>query len=73
MDAIKDKVDACHAQYQRPGTAIVTVVIEKTGAVSGVTTTAAFAGSPTGDCVAAAVKDATASDGLTTPYLFSLK
>jgi len=75
MQAIKPKVEACYAQYQIPGTAMVNVVVSKQGSVVTAVTTGKFARTPTGDCVAAAVTTATfpPSDGLSTPYPFVLK
>ena len=75
MRAIKEKVAACYARYQIPGTVLVNFVISKQGTVAAATTMGTFAGTPTGDCVAAAAKTATfpPSDGMTTPYPFVLK
>ena len=69
------KVQACYNQFKVPGTAMVTVVIAKSGKVTSSTVTGKFAGTPTGTCVEAAVKTASfpPSDGFTTPYPFQLK
>jgi hypothetical protein len=68
-------VTACYNQFKVPGTAMVNVVIGKSGKVTSATVTGKFAGTPTGTCVEAAVKTATfpPSDGFTTPYPFQLK
>ena len=51
------------------------LVIDKRGVVTAANTTGNFAGTPTGDCVAAAVRAVTfpPSDGFATPYPFLLK
>jgi predicted Zn finger-like uncharacterized protein len=75
MNSVKPKVNDCYNQFKVPGLAMVTVVIGKSGKVSSATVTGKFAGTPTGGCVEKAVKSATfpPSDGLSTPYPFSLK
>jgi hypothetical protein len=54
---------------------MVNVVIGKSGKVTSAAVTGKFAGTPTGQCVEAAVKTASfpPSDGFTTPYPFQLK
>ena len=75
MSAVRDKVGACYAQYKVPGVAMVNIVIDRQGIVTTAVATGKFAGTPTGECVTAAVKTATfgASAGLSTPYPFVLK
>ncbi len=58
MNGIKGRVDGCSAQYHVPGTAMVSVVIGKNGRVSSASVQGALAGTPTGDCVARAVRGA---------------
>ena len=75
MNGVKGKVSDCYAQYKVPGMAMVNVVIGKNGKVSSATVTGKFAGTPTGACVAKAVRTASfpPSDGLSTPYPFTLR
>ena len=75
LNGVRPKVQACYNQFKVPGTAMVTVVIGKSGKVTSSTVTGKFAGTPTGTCVEAAVKTASfpPSDGFTTPYPFQLK
>ena len=75
MNGVKGKISACYQQYKQPGLAMVNVVIGKSGKVSSATVTGKFAGTPTGTCVESAVKSASfpPSDGLTTPYPFTLR
>ena len=75
MNGVKGKVSGCYAQFKVPGMAMVNVVIAKSGKVSSATVTGKFAGTPTGTCVEGAVKTASfpPSEGLTTPYPFSLR
>ncbi len=75
MNGVKAKVSACYAQFKVPGLVMVNVVIAKSGKVSSSTVTGKFAGTPTGTCVESAVKTASfpPSEGLSTPYPFSLR
>ncbi|HET6284187.1 MAG TPA: GYF domain-containing protein [Polyangia bacterium] len=75
MNGVKPKISECYNQFKVPGMAMVTVIIGKNGKVSSATVTGKFAGTPTGSCVERAVKTAAfpPSDGLTTPYPFTLK
>jgi predicted Zn finger-like uncharacterized protein len=75
LNGVRPKVGACYNQFKVPGTAMVTVVIGKSGKVTSATVTGKFAGTPTGTCVEAAVKTASfpPSDGFSTPYPFQLK
>lgn len=75
MNGVKGKVSDCYNQFKVPGTAMVNVVIGKSGKVTSATTTGKFAGTPTGSCVEKAVRSASfpPSDGLTTPYPFILR
>jgi hypothetical protein len=75
MNAVKPEVARCYARYQVPGLAMVNVVIGRDGNVSRAWVSGKFAGTPSGACVEAAVKNAVfpPSDGLSTPYPFMLK
>ena len=75
LNGVRPKVTACYNQFKVPGTAMVNVVIGKSGKVTSATVTGKFAGTPTGTCVEQAVKSASfpPSDGLTTPYPCQLK
>jgi len=75
MNGVKPKISECYNQFKVPGMAMVNVIIGKNGKVSSATVTGKFAGTPTGSCVERAVKTAAfpPSDGLTTPYPFTLK
>jgi len=75
LNGVRPKVTACYNQFKVPGTAMVNVVIGKSGKVTSATVTGKFAGTPTGTCVEAAVKTASfpPSDGFSTPYPFQLK
>jgi hypothetical protein len=75
MNAIRDKVAACYAQYQIPGTAMVNLVVNREGTVIVAVTTGKFAGTPTGECVAAAAKTVSfgPSSGFSMTYPFVLK
>ena len=65
----------CYALYKHAGLAMVNVIIAKSGKVASAVVTGKFAGTPTGSCVESAVKSASfpPSDGLTTPYPFTLR
>lgn len=58
MKAVTPKATACYQQYHVPGIAMVSVVIAKSGKVQSASVGGALAGTPTGDCVAKAVKTA---------------
>lgn len=75
MLAVKDKVAACYARYQVPGTVMLNVVIGRNGAVTAAAATGVFASTPTGACVETAARTATfpPSQGLSTPFPFVLK
>jgi predicted Zn finger-like uncharacterized protein len=75
MNSVKPKINDCYSQFKVPGMAMVNVVIGKSGKVSSATVSGKFAGTPTGTCVEKAVKSAgfPPSDGLTTPYPFTLR
>jgi hypothetical protein len=75
LNGVRPKVSACYNQFKVPGTAMVTIVIGKSGKVTTATVTGKFAGTPTGACVEQAVKTASfpPSDGFSTPYPFQLK
>jgi len=74
LNCVQPLVHACYLQYKVPGTAMVNIIIAKGGWVAKATVVGRFAGTPTGACVEAAVKTASfpRSDGLFTPYTFSL-
>ena len=75
LNAVRPKIHECYVRYQVPGTAMVNVVIAKSGKVAKATVTGKFADTPTGACVERAVKTAAfpPSDGISTPYPFQLK
>jgi predicted Zn finger-like uncharacterized protein len=75
LNGVRPKVSNCYNQFKVPGTAMVNIVIGKSGKVTSATVTGKFAGTPTGTCVEAAVKTASfpPSDGFSTPYPFQLK
>jgi predicted Zn finger-like uncharacterized protein len=75
LNGVRPKVSNCYNQFKVPGTAMVNIVIGKSGKVTTATVTGKFAGTPTGACVEAAVKTASfpPSDGFSTPYPFQLK
>jgi predicted Zn finger-like uncharacterized protein len=61
MGKVKGKVQGCYEQFKVPGIATVAVTIAKSGKVSSASVNGSFAGTPTGDCVAKAVRGATFS------------
>jgi len=71
----EDKVEACFARYQVPGTVMLHVVIGRNGAVRTAVASGQFAGTPTGACVESAARTATfpPSDGRRSPHPFVLK
>jgi predicted Zn finger-like uncharacterized protein len=75
MNSVKPKVAECYNQFKVTGMAMVNVSIAKSGKVSSATVSGKFAGTPTGTCVEKAVKSAgfPPSEGLNTPYPFTLK
>ena len=75
LNAVRPSVQACYERYQVPGTAMVNVVIAKSGRVSSAQVTGKFAETPTGRCVEQAVMTARfpASDGFRTPFPFQLR
>ena len=75
LRGVQPLIHACYLRHQVPGTAMVNVVIAKSGRVSRATVTGKFADTPTGACVERAVKTAAfpPSDGISTPYPFQLK
>jgi len=75
INQVRPRVAACYQTYKVPGTALVNIVIAKSGRVSSARVSGKFAGTPTGACVEAAVKTARfpASDGFSTPFPFQLK
>jgi hypothetical protein len=75
MMGVMPKTRACYDQYKVPGTANVNIKVDPSGRVDSADVTGKFAGTPTGDCVAKAVKTARfpASDGLTFPYPIPLR
>ncbi|HEX4462986.1 MAG TPA: GYF domain-containing protein [Polyangia bacterium] len=58
MSKVKGRVQGCFDQYKVPGMATVAITIGTSGRVSSANVTGQFAGTPTGDCVAKAVKSA---------------
>src|SRR5262249_36589518 len=75
FNAVRPKGAACYNQFKGPGPAIGNVVIGQGGKVTKAEVTGKFAGTPTGECVSAAVKTASfpPSDGFSTPYPFQLR
>jgi len=76
MNAVRPLILACYERYGVPGTAMVDVRIARSGRVSSaVVRTGTFARTPTGTCIAKAVRTAgfPRSDGLSTPYPFQLR
>jgi hypothetical protein len=59
LTAVTGAAKGCYDKYGISGTVKVKVTIEPSGKVSKVSATGEFAGTPTGDCVAAAVRSAT--------------
>jgi len=58
MTGVQPRATACFQQYHVPGTALVSVVIGKSGKVQSADVKGVLAGTPTGDCVAKAAKAA---------------
>jgi hypothetical protein len=58
MRAVKGRVQGCYDQYKVPGMVQVSVSISPNGRVASANVTGKFAGTPTGACVAGAVKGA---------------
>lgn len=75
LNAVRPKIHECYVRHQVPGTAMVNVVIAKSGFVSRATVTGRLGDTPTGACVERAVKTAAfpPSDGISTPYPFQLR
>ena len=76
MNSARPLILACYERYGVKGTVMVDVRIARSGRVSSaVVTTGTFARTPTGTCVAKAVRTARfpRSDGRSTPYPFQLR
>jgi hypothetical protein len=58
MTSVKGRVMACLDKYDVSGRAILAVTIGRQGKITSATVKGMFAGTPTGDCVSAAVKTA---------------
>ena len=58
MRSVRKQVQRCYARYRRTGTAIVAVTIDTSGRVARAVVKGAFADSPTGTCIGAAVRSA---------------
>jgi hypothetical protein len=58
MARVKGTVQACYDQYKVPGLATVQLSIANSGRVANAQVTGKFGGTPTGDCVARAVRGA---------------
>jgi predicted Zn finger-like uncharacterized protein len=78
MAGIKGRVQNCYAQYNVPGMVQVVVTINGSGRVASAQVTGKFAGTPTGTCVASAVKGASfprfkgqAMTGIEYPFMLS--
>jgi hypothetical protein len=72
---VRPQIAACYLEHEVPGTAMVNVVIAKSGRVTSAVVTGKFSRTPTGACVERAVKTALfpPSDGFSTPYPFQLR
>jgi predicted Zn finger-like uncharacterized protein len=76
MAKVKSRVSGCNDQYHVPGTVNVALTISGSGRISSAAVTGQFAGTPTGDCVARAVKTASfprfrgANVSIVYPYAF---
>jgi predicted Zn finger-like uncharacterized protein len=58
MGAAQSRAKTCFQQFHVPGTVLVNVIIGGSGKVQNAEVKSSFAGTPTGDCVAKAVKNA---------------
>jgi hypothetical protein len=58
MSSVKGRVMGCYDKYDVAGVARLSVTIGKAGKITHATVTGEFAGTPTGECVSAAVKTA---------------
>ena len=58
MQPATTKARACYEQFKVPGTAMVKIVIIKSGKVQSASVGGALAGTPSGDCVAHAIRSA---------------
>lgn len=76
MAAIQGRALACYQQYHVPGTALVQVVIGKNGRVTSTEVKGVLSGTPTGECVAKAVRGASfgkfKGDSMSITYPFIL-
>jgi hypothetical protein len=59
LKAVEGDAKACYAKHQEAGTVKVKLTIDPSGKVSKAAATGSFAGTPSGDCVASALKGAT--------------
>jgi hypothetical protein len=75
MRALKPKLKACYERYGVSGEVMVDVRIAPSGRVPSASATGEFAGTPSGRCVAKAVRTARfpRSDGFHTPYPLYLR
>jgi hypothetical protein len=75
MNGVLPKARDCYAQFKVPGVANAKVTVNSGGRVTGVTVSGKFAGTPSGNCVEAAIKSAhfAASSGLTFDYPVPLR
>ena len=58
MARVRARVNGCYDQFKVAGMVTVSVTVAKTGRVQSATISGPFAGTPTGDCVAKAVRSA---------------
>ena len=58
MSKIRPRVFACYKKFQSPGTLELTYLVAGNGTVQSVVVGAAYAGTPTGQCVMEVAKDA---------------
>lgn len=76
MRKVKGRVKGCYDRFKVPGLAMVRVTISGSGKVSSARVSGLFAGTPTGSCVASAVKSARfarCKKSTTITYPFSLR
>ncbi|HEX2568810.1 MAG TPA: hypothetical protein VH877_04565 [Polyangia bacterium] len=77
MQGIQPQISSCFAQYHVPGTALVSITIAPSGRVQKAVVAGPLAGTPTGDCVAKAVRGASfsafASKALSVQYPIMLR
>ena len=58
MSKVLGRVQGCYDQHKESGTVMIAVTIDPGGSIASASATGKFAGTPTGTCVAEAVKKA---------------